>query len=109
MTVGEGSISINDANFSRCLCATAFLLRESIDDTVPAIPGGGALNVLAGVETTDGITIDNKVLTLTAANLGSKDIAVTGEYTLALDAAVQSSSDTAAHLHRRALDISGQL
>lgn len=109
MTVGEGSISINDANFSRCLCATAFLLRESVDETVPAVPGGGALNVLAGVETTEGITISDQVITLTETNVGSKDIAVTGEYTLALDAAVQSSSDTAAHLHRRALDISGQL
>ena len=44
------------------------------------------LFTLSGVKTTDGITIQNNVVTLTEANLNGENVTLTGEnYTLALD------------------------
>ncbi|MBR1645705.1 MAG: hypothetical protein IJ685_02890, partial [Selenomonadaceae bacterium] len=55
------------------------------------------LFTLSGVKSTDGITVANGVVTLTAANLNNQDVTITGDgYTLALDKNY-SSTITPAH------------
>ena len=56
---------------------------------------------LIGVANTDGITVDNGVVTITAANLNEEDVAIipleSYDYTLALASDVSAPSTTAAH------------
>ncbi|MBR1647279.1 MAG: hypothetical protein IJ685_10960, partial [Selenomonadaceae bacterium] len=54
------------------------------------------LFTLSGIKTTDGITVDGNVVTLTAANLNNQDVTITGDgYTLALDKNYSSTTKPA--------------
>ena len=73
------------------------LAADSKSITYTATSSPSTLFTLAGVKSTDGITVNNGVVTITAENLNGANVSITGEgYTLALANGISAHQTTAA-------------
>ena len=91
--IGDYTVEVSGTKDELKTSATLTVYGEGVKDVEV-----NQLFVLSGVKSTDGITVKNNVVTLTAANLNGQDVTIEGDgYTLALDKNYSPTTATTEH------------